>query len=433
MISECSTFKDRLLKLGFVIGYLIFGFLWLTIIYCNYAQFGAPADFDIIRLAGEAVIHGQQRLLYPSLGSVNFDKTLFSSTPWLFLYPPNFAVFVAIFCMMPPPASYIVTQTALILSIWLSAKLAVQKSSKSYSVLAGMLLFALAFLPAAHSVAICQLSLILNLLPLVAGFRALISKQYYLAGSFWGVISLKPQPMPSVIAVLILVLVFCCQNKRERLCLSCGFLTVLSINVLLILLFFSTDGISIWLHSINLWLNSYLYGHLAYSENYWFISSLPMIVGYILKTYGNLAFGSLIPTTISLVALVIEVFVFYKIAKSTFLDRRTKLELLLLVLVAGLPIVSPYLRSYDLSTYFIAAWFCFYGSLAHLPVAKPLRLGLIIIWIVINIDMWTIHQQISLSTSLGPLIVCIVALAFWFCSLNVALVAASGPRNVPHQ
>src|SRR5206468_12656913 len=153
-------------------------------------------------IAGHLVAAGQAAGLYPgphdaSIWGSSFDKAAHSllpqlskDSPAIFRYSPLVAGIFAPLSILSPHISLLAWQTISIIALVLASFfLARAQQAKASDV---VFLSAL-FFPIMINLWAGQVSLVLGLLPLSAGYFLLIKKRAFVSGLVWSVLALKPQ------------------------------------------------------------------------------------------------------------------------------------------------------------------------------------------------------------------------------------------------
>lgn len=378
------------------------------------------ADFRLFWGVGDALSRGQVSSIYPRLTDTSFDTTLFNQgVP--FLYPPNFAAFSRVFAFLPMVQAYALTRAILACSFLAAGVILYLRARSENKTAPYALLFflpALLFFPVQESIGIGQLSGFLYVLSISLGVVLLEGKKPMLSGMSFGLLCLKPQPLAAILFVFFCLSLFDPAMKRLRLKFFAGFSLVALMNLGAALVLFGWTGILEWAHSVKIWMEFYVWGDRTYFEPYWLICSWPMIIGRLVKTLYPQLFFPALPTILSMPALLIELVFIYLLSRSKKLDFSSKLELLLCLVLFSLPVISPYMRVYDLSVYVISFWFLFFGSVSNLEKhqikgARLVSTVAILFIAIVDLHLVLVPQQLRTEFQHGNLIVGGACLLLW--------------------
>lgn len=214
--------------------------------------------------------------------------------------------------------------------------------------------------------------------------------------------------------------------KRLRIRFLVGFSLVALLNLGAALALFGWTGILEWAHSVKVWMEFYVWGDRTYFEPYWLICSCPMILGRLVKSLDAQLFFPALPSILSLPALLIELVMIYLLSRSKSLNFSIKLELLLCLVLFSLPVVSPYMRVYDLSAFVVPLWLLFFGCISLLDVnqVKAIRLVsciAILFVAIVDLHLVLVPQQLRMEFQHGNLIVGAACLLLWIVYVRFAV------------
>lgn len=387
------------------------------------------ADFRLFWGVGDALSRGQVSSIYPRLTDTSFDTTLFNQgVP--FLYPPNFAAFSRVFAFLPMVQAYALTRAFLTCSFIAAGVILYLRARRENENAPYALLFflpALLFFPVQESIGIGQLTGFLYVLSITLGLFFLERQKPMLSGMFFGLLCLKPQPLAAILFAFFCLALFDSAMKRLRLRFFAGFSLVALLNLGAALVLFGWTGILEWAHSVKVWMEYYVWGDRTYFEPYWLICSCPMILGRLVKSLYPQLFFPALPSILSLPALLIELAMIYMLSRSKKLNFSIKLELLLCLVLFSLPVVSPYMRVYDLSVFVIAFWLLFFGCISRLEENQVNGTRLvfcvaILFMAIVDFHLVMVPQQLRVEFQHGNLIVGAACLLLWIVYIRFAVI-----------
>ena len=382
------------------------------------------ADFRLFWGVGDALSRGQVSSIYPRLTDTSFDTTLFNQgVP--FLYPPNFAAFSRVFAFLPMIQAYALTRAFLACSflaggiiLYRRARRRHQDENKTPPYALLFFLPVLLFFPVQESIGIGQLSGFLYVLSISMGLVLLEGKKPMLSGMSFGLLCLKPQPLAAILFAFLCLSLFDPAMKLLRKRFFVGFILVALINLAAALVIFGWTGILEWAHSVKVWMEFYVWGDRTYFEPYWLICSWPMIIGRLVRSLYPQFFFPALPSILTMPGLLIELVLIYLLSRSKSLDFSRKLELLLCLVLFSLPVISPYMRVYDLSVFVVPFWLLFFGSVRNPEKVQGRGDRLVstvaILFIaIIDLHLVLVPQQLRTEFQHGNLIVGGACLLLW--------------------
>ncbi|HMP51141.1 MAG TPA: glycosyltransferase family 87 protein [Candidatus Melainabacteria bacterium] len=387
------------------------------------------ADFRLFWGVGDALSRGQVSSIYPRLTDTSFDTTLFNQgVP--FLYPPNFAAFSRVFAFLPMVQAYALTRAFLTCSFIAAGVILYLRARRENENAPYALLFflpALLFFPVQESIGIGQLTGFLYVLSIALGLFFLERQKPMLSGMSFGLLCLKPQPLAAILFAFFCLALFDSAMKRLRLRFFAGFSLVALLNLGAALVLFGWTGILEWAHSVKVWMEFYVWGDRTYFEPYWLICSCPMILGRLVKSLYPQLFFPALPSILSLPALLIELAMIYMLSRSKKLNFSIKLELLLCLVLFSLPVVSPYMRVYDLGVFVIAFWLLFFGCISRLEEnqvngARLVFCVAILFMAIVDFHLVMVPQQLRVEFQHGNLIVGAACLLLWIVYIRFAVI-----------
>lgn len=387
------------------------------------------ADFRLFWGVGDALSRGQVSSIYPRLTDTSFDTTLFNQgVP--FLYPPNFAAFSRVFAFLPMVQAYALTRAFLTCSFIAAGVILYLRARRENENAPYALLFflpALLFFPVQESIGIGQLTGFLYVLSITLGLFFLERQKPMLSGMSFGLLCLKPQPLAAILFAFFCLALFDSAMKSLRLRFFAGFSLVALLNLGAALVLFGWTGILEWAHSVKVWMEFYVWGDRTYFEPYWLICSCPMILGRLVKSLYPQLFFPALPSILSLPALLIELAMIYMLSRSKKLNFSIKLELLLCLVLFSLPVVSPYMRVYDLSVFVIAFWLLFFGCISRLEEnqvngARLVFCVAILFMAIVDFHLVMVPQQLRVEFQHGNLIVGAACLLLWIVYIRFAVI-----------
>jgi len=297
--------------------------------------------------AGHLAATGQVSELYPgpndnSIWDSPFDKAAHSllpqlskDSPAIFRYSPLVAAIFAPFSILSPHISLLAWQMTSIAALILSC---IFLSRTNLAKAVDIVFLSALFFPVMVNLWAGQVSLVLGLLPLSAGYFLLIKECPFASGLAWSFLALKPQYFP------VPVLVALAQAFIGRLQCIAGLIAgVLGLVVANVALFPMAVSIN-WLYSLRF--SDVIYSSGQYKLPVHLMTSLPMDL-LILVPIGSRAMAKL-PIYCAVAALWLTGLWQSKRVVNSKLDEGSKVSLTLVTALLLLPLTSPHLLYYDL-------------------------------------------------------------------------------------
>ena len=333
--------------------------------------------------AGHLAVTGQVSELYPgpndnSIWGSSFDKAAHSllpqlskDSPAIFRYSPLVAGIFAPLSILSPHISLLAWQTISIIALVLASFfLARAQQAKASDV---VFLSAL-FFPIMINLWAGQVSLVLGLLPLSAGYLLLTKGRPFASGLAWSFLALKPQYFP--VAVFVAVAQVCAGRLKCFAGLIAGVIGLAIANVVLFPMEVNTN----WLYSLRF--SDVIYSSGQYKLPVHLITSLPMDL-LMLVPIGSRAMLKLPIYSAAAALWLAGLWQSTRIINSK-LDDCSKISLILVTALLLLPLTSPHLLYYDLCT-FLPAGVILLENKRPLPQAIFLKRVALIGWISISI------------------------------------------------
>ena len=297
--------------------------------------------------AGHLAVTGQVSELYPgpndnSIWGSSFDKAAHSllpqlskDSPAIFRYSPLVAGIFAPLSILSPHISLLAWQTISIIALVLASFfLARAQQAKASDV---VFLSAL-FFPIMINLWAGQVSLVLGLLPLSAGYLLLIKGRPFASGLAWSFLALKPQYFP--VAVFVAVAQVCARRLKCFAGLIAGVIGLATANVVL----FPMEVNMNWVYSLRF--SDVIYSSGQYKLPVHLITSLPMDL-LMLLPIGSRTVVKLPLYGAAAALWLTGLWQSKRIVNSGF-DDSSKVSLTLVTGLLLLPLTSPHFLYYDL-------------------------------------------------------------------------------------
>ncbi len=330
----------------------------------------AHDDFCMLfYVAGTMVRNGHGSELYLSAGSHSLLATPFNlyahrlfpqlspDMNAVFLYPPMTSLIFVPFSIFPARGSLIAWQITLLAALCASAL--------TFSLLrkAGWtpLLVTFTLFQVLHTLVLGQPTALFAMLPLVAGYVLWKHNQHFAAGLAWSTLWLKAQillPLAVVIASWVLAQIRLTDHSRgepgclEAAELCAGFAAGTAALFVIAIGFFGFGAVTGWLTMLHEFTQQFI----GKSSDFRFIlaGSLPSAANVLIPAqYLSVYTDAIKPLIAS--AFLLLFLLSYKVMSSR-LTWSLKQDILIILSIGALPLVSPYLRVYDLSLFLLILW-----------------------------------------------------------------------------
>jgi len=340
-------------------------------------------------VAGYLVRTGQASILYPtandpSLAESAFNRAAHSLLPQLskdaisvFGYSPLLAwVLFQPLSIFRPHISLLAWQGISIIALILSA-LFLSRASESKVKSSDILFLSSLFLPTIATLWSGQLSLVIGLLSLSAGYLLLRKNHPAVAGLVWSFLILKPQFLP--LAALVTLALALGGRFQCLIGLALGLIGIIAADIIVVPL---TVNIH-WLHSMRL--IEFIFSTGSYAIPTHLMTCLPVNLLLVLPIESRALFKPFVYGAAALLWLT-GLWQCKKIAHSN-LDEFSKLSLILTVGLFLLPLTSPRLLYYDLCLFLPVGVILLLGKDWAPSQSISLRRIALIVWISISVYM----------------------------------------------
>jgi hypothetical protein len=389
-------------------------------------------DYQVFWAAGNEVRQGRAATLYQyqPLNPANDALQLF----W---YPPATAGLCAPLSLLPLSQSFRLFEIVLMLGIFWNAYLFAKVSeSKVVQIFFKVLILETTFWPLAMAISVGQPGLLMGLIPMTAAYAAVVKRRYMFAGAVLCIALLKPQFLLPIFCILSIFPVLWLREKKsgspsrlERALKPAllGFGLGALVNVLFSIAVLGPECFSQWSSRINATV-TFIYGHTGfhgYREPFHLIASVPMALSF---QWRGLSFDTVknISSLICLTIGLIEFLLLFKIADSN-LSRTGKINLMTVSTFCALPLMSPYLRIYDLTLLILPGSIILFAPPFALKPFSQLRAATIALWSCVDLRILFIPQELSAGLT-GVNMIFVSLLAVYWLYVTIVLWRGSGHK-----
>jgi hypothetical protein len=375
--------------------------------------------------AGHLAATGQVSDLYPgpndnSIWGSRFDKATHSllpqlskDSPAIFRYSPIVAGMFAPLSIVSPHISLLAWQMTSIAALILSC---VFLSRTNLAKAVDIVCLSALFFPLMVNLWAGQVSLVLGLLPLSAGYLLLIKGRPFASGLAWSFLALKPQYF--LVAAFVAVAQVCAGRLKCFAGVVVGVIGLATANIL----FFPMEVNMNWVYSLRF--SDVIYSSGQYKLPVHLMTSLPMDL-LILLPIGSRAMAKL-PIYGAVAALWLMGLWQSKRIVNSQVDDCSKMSLILVTALLLLPLTSPHLLYYDLCMFLPAGVILLKNNWPP-PQSVSLKRIALVGWISISIYGLVI---LNMKPTLSLAVVLLMILLLLFVELlrrinNICL--SSGP------
>ncbi len=353
-------------------------------------------------VAGLLVRSGMLVQLYPSALDPSFHETAFNqfahaiattvpaNLDFNFMYPPLVAFVFAPLSQFSLRDALLVWQaislSALAVSAYLAAKL-----SQIDKPAANLFFISFLSLPLLHVLAFGQVSIVLGVLPLVAGYLLWQRGNNFFAGLVWALLSMKVQLFVPVALIVLasLISTYCRRDAKLDLRISTpakqltiGMITGLCLYHGLPTLLLGPSVFFGWLRVIALTIKTIHVPSMPWS--YHLTISLPNAILFLTPSNWQ-EIARLVSKLVSLAGFTLAITALVKISSNKTLVPARQKEIMLIVACLFPPLIAPYLRIYDCTLLLLPTWIIFFRHSLISQFGQTAFKALLYIWIALDI------------------------------------------------
>lgn len=353
-------------------------------------------------VAGLIVRSGVLAHLYPSVLDPSFHETAFNQFAHTiashvpanldcnFMYPPLVALIFAPLSLFSLRDSLLVWQIVSICALAISALLAARLPQVNKQA-ANLFFVSFLSLPLIDVLVFGQVTIIIGLLPLVAGYLLWQRGHNFLAGLVWAFLSMKVQLfVPAALIVLAsLISTYCRRDAQFDLRISTparqltlGILVGLFLYHGLPALLLGPSVFFGWLRIMALAFKTIQVPSVPWS--YHLTISLSNAILFLTPNNWQEA-ARLVSKLVSLIGLTLAVIALVKISSNKTLPAARQKEIMLIVACLFPPLIAPYLRIYDCTLFLLPTWIIFFRHSLINQFEQTAFKALLCIWVALDI------------------------------------------------